>query len=196
METSHGKGKERQCIKKESCTKGAALSYFCKVERRSGMEHTDAYVDILVTSLRKKITLLEKIENVITEQERELKKPNPDIDRLDEIEKQIGELLQEVEQAEDGFESVYNRVKEVLEDQKAKYKSQIQEMQGYIRTITDKTVKIKAQEVRNQQYMKLFFETKKREIRQFRSGKRSVAKYNQHTANSAMGQSYFLNSKK
>ena len=53
------------------------------------MEHTDAYVDILVTSLRKKVTLLEKIENVITEQERELKKPNPDIDRLDEIKNRL-----------------------------------------------------------------------------------------------------------
>ena len=160
------------------------------------MEHTDAYVDILVTSLRKKVTLLEKIENVITEQERELKKPDPDIDRLDEIEKQIGELLQEVEQAEDGFESVYSRVKQPMEEQKEQYKVQIQEMQGYIRKITDKTVKIKAQEVRNQQYMKLFFENKNREIRQFRSGNRSVARNSQHTANSAMGQSYFLNKKK
>lgn len=79
------------------------------------MNHTDAYVDILVTSLRKKVLLLEKIENVITEQERELKKTSPDIDHLDEIEKQIGELLQEVEQAEDGFESVYNRVKDSME---------------------------------------------------------------------------------
>lgn len=69
-------------------------------------------------------------------------------------------------------------------------------MQGYIKKITDKTVKIKAQEVRNQQYMKIFFENKKREIRQFRSGNRSVARYSQHTANSAMGQSYFLNKKK
>jgi DNA repair ATPase RecN len=160
------------------------------------MDHTDAYVDILVTSLRKKVTLLEKIEKVITDQERELKKPDPDIDHLDEIEKQIGELLQEVEQSEDGFESVYNRVKDSMGDNKDKYKSQIQEMQGYIKKITDKTVKIKAQEVRNQQYMKLFFENKKREIRQFRSGNRSVARYSQHTANSAMGQSYFLNKKK
>lgn len=159
-------------------------------------DNTDAYVDILVTSLRKKVILLEKIEKVITEQEKELKLPNPDIDRLDEIQKQIEELIIEVERAEDGFENIYNRVRESMDANKYKYKSQIQEMQGYIRTITDKTVKIKAQEVRNQQYMKFFFENKKREIKQFRSGNRSVAQYSQHTANSMMGQSYFLNSKK
>ncbi len=159
-------------------------------------DNTDTYVDILVTSLRKKVVLLEKVEKVITEQEKELKLPNPDIDHLDEIQKQIEELVIELEQAEDGFENIYNRVKDAMDADRYKYKSKIQEMQGYIRTITDKTVKIKAQEVRNQRYMEFFLENKKREIKQFRSGNRSVAKYNQHTANSAMGQSYFLNSKK
>ena len=72
-------------------------------------DNTDTYVDILVTSLRKKVVLLEKVEKVITEQEKELKLPNPDIDHLDEIQKQIEELVIELEQAEDGFENIYNR---------------------------------------------------------------------------------------
>ena len=70
-------------------------------------DNTDTYVDILVTTLRKKVVLLEKVEKVITEQENELKLPNPDIDHLDEIQKQIEELVIELEQAEDGFENIY-----------------------------------------------------------------------------------------
>lgn len=159
-------------------------------------ESVSTYVDVMITSLKKKVILLEKIENTVLEQEKELQKPKPDLDVLNDIEDRLAEYVVELEKAEDGFTSIYQRVKEAIGDQKEVYKTEIQEMQSYIREITNQTVKIQAQQVRNQQRMKIFFDTKKREIRQFHSGKRSVAQYSQHGAAPLMGQSFFLNHKK
>lgn len=156
----------------------------------------DTYVDVLLTSLKKKAQVLEKLDRVVAKQEKALKNSKPDIDELDELQQQEGDLIAEMEQLEEGFEKVYQRAGEELSKERQKYRSQIEQMQCYIKSITDLTVKIKAQEERNRQYMEMFFKNKKREIRQYNVGNQRMTQYNQHAADPAMGKSYFLNHKK
>lgn len=156
----------------------------------------NTYIDVLLTSLKKKRNVLEKLYRVVTEQAQTLKLTKVDIEDLDELQRQKGDLIAEMEQLEEGFEKVYTRAGEELSKERQKYRSQIEQMQGYIKEITDLTVKIQAQEERNRQYMELFFQNKKREIRQYNLGNQRMAQYNQHTADPVMGQSYFLNRKK
>lgn len=160
------------------------------------MDTMDTYVDVLLTSLKKKKHVLEKLDQVVDKQGQALKTNPIDIDDLDELQKQKGDLIAEIEQMEDGFEKVYTRVGEELSRERQKYRSQIEQMQCYIKVITDMTVKIKAQEERNRQYMEMFFKSKKDEIRQYNFGNRRLAQYNQHSADPVMGQSYFMNRKK
>lgn len=160
------------------------------------MDTMDTYVDVLVTSLKKKVQVLEKLDWVVLKQEKELKLPNPGLDELDTLQEQKGELIVEMEQLEEGFEKVYARAGEELSRDRQQYRLQIEQMQECIRKITDLTVKIKAQEERNRQYMEFFFKNKKREIRQYNVGNQRMAQYNQHTASSVMGESYFMNHKK
>ena len=165
-------------------------------ERKMQMDTKETYVDILVTSLKKKITILKEIEVVVMEQEKILKNHNVDIGELDRNDEEKGELLQKLEQADEGFETVYARVKEEFARNKNQYERQIKEMQGMIKEITDMTVKIQAQEVRNRQWMDLYFQNKKKEVRIFRKGTQSTERYNSHMANRPQGQSYFLDKKK
>lgn len=160
------------------------------------MNTMDTYIDVLLTSLKKKKSVLEKLDRVETKQEQTLKLSKVDIDDLDELQRQKGDLIAEIDQLEEGFEKVYTRAGEELSKERQKYRSQIEQMQCYIKEITDLTVKIQAQEERNRQYMELFFQNKKREIRQYNFGNQRMAQYNRHTADPVMGQSYFLNRKK
>lgn len=160
------------------------------------MNTMDTYVDVLLTSLKKKEQVLEKLDRVVTKQETELKSSKPGLDELDVLEQQKGELIVEMEQLEEGFEKVYARAGEELSKERQQYRPQIEQMQVYIKSITDLTVKIKAQEERNRQYMEAFFQSKKREIRQYNMGNQRMAQYNQHSADPVMGKSYFMNHKK
>ena len=160
------------------------------------MNTMDTYVDVLLTSLKKKEQVLIKLDRVVEKEEKALKNPDATVDELNELQQQKEDLLAEMEQLEIGFEKVYERAGEELSKERQKYRPQIEQMQSYIKSITDLTVKIKAQEERNRQYMEAFLQSKKREIRQYNVGNQRMAQYNQHSANSVMGQSYFLNHKK
>lgn len=159
------------------------------------MNTMDTYIDVLLTSLKKKKHVLEKLDRVVTKQEQTLKLPKSNMEDLDELQEQKADLIAEIEQLEEGFEKVYTRAGEELSKERQKYRSQIEQMQGYIKEITDLTVKIQAQEERNRQYMEMFFKNKKREIRQYNFGNQRMAQYSQHSADPVMGQSYFLNRK-
>lgn len=160
------------------------------------MDTKETYVDVLITSLKKKISILEKLEKVVMEQERLLRNSQVSMDELDENDKEKGTLLQELENADEGFENVYNRVKEEFVVNKYKYETQIKEMQGMIKQITNLTVRLQAQEERNKQWMELFFRNKKQEVRIFHKGAKSTERYTSHMANRPQGQSYFLDKKK
>lgn len=160
------------------------------------MNKNETYVDVLVTSLRKKIDILEKLDIVIEEQEQILKKPKIEIEQVDENHRKKEKLLDELEKADVGFEKVFSRVKEEMTENKYQYESEIKEMQVYIKKITDLTVKLQAQEIRNKQLMEIFFRNKKNEVRIFNQNNRSAEKYNRNMANRVSGQSYFMDKKK
>lgn len=160
------------------------------------MNTMDTYIDVLLTSLKKKEQSLEKLDRVVEKENDVLKRTDASVDELDELQQQKGDLLAEIEELEIGFEKVYERAGEELSRERQKYRPQIEEMQRYIKSITDLTVKIKAQEERNRQYMEVFIQSKKREIKQYHVGNQRMAQYHQHSADPVMGQSYFLNRKK
>ena len=160
------------------------------------MNTMDTYIDVLLTSLKKKEQVLDRLDRVVEKEDIALKSADASIDELNELQQQKGDLLAEMEQLEIGFEKVYERAGEELSRERQKYRSQIEQMQHYIKSITDLTVKIKAQEERNRQYMEAFLKSKKREIKQYHLGNQKMAQYHQHSADPVMGQSYFLNRKK
>lgn len=160
------------------------------------MNTMDTYIDVLLTSLKKKEQVLGKLDRVVEKEYSALKNTEASIDELNELQQQKEDLLAEMEELEIGFEKVYERAGEELSAERQKYRAQIEQMQCYIKSITDLTVKIKAQEERNRQYMEAFLKSKKREIKQYHLGNQRMAQYHQHAADPVMGQSYFLNRKK
>ena len=108
----------------------------------------NTYITALIESLEKKISVLDEI--IIKNREQaDLLKAEPfsfaDFDRNTE-EKSV--LIFRLEKLDDGFESLYARVKEELDANRAQYADEIHRMQDMIREITDKQTSIQAQETR------------------------------------------------
>ena len=139
---------------------------------------------------------MEQLSQHTKEEETLLKNKQATVDEIDEIEEKKKLALEELEKADQGFERVYQRVKETLEENKYEYEKEIKTLQGLIRKITDYTAKIQAQELRNKQLMELFLQQKKQDIRTFYNNHNTTTQYTMHLANRESGQSYFFDKKK
>lgn len=104
---------------------------------------------ILLQSLEKKAKLLDEMIRQNGVQETILKEESLDMDAFDEAIDQQGVYLEELDRLDQGFEAVYDRVREELLQDKARYRVEILRMKELIQQITDKIVTLNAGNMRN-----------------------------------------------
>lgn len=132
------------------------------------------YLQILQESLERKLRLLTEIEEKSKEQSAMLKCSNLDIDSIDRNMDEKTELIQEVLKLDDGFEHLYERIKEELATNKEQYRTQILQLQALISKVTEKSTSIQVIEARNKSEMDLYFSKQKKGL-QYRRNAMSVA---------------------
>lgn len=154
------------------------------------------YVNILLSTLNRKEECLVKI-NALEEKQEEIL-ANPDI-TVEELERSISQkqtLLNELESLDKGFETVYDRVKQELNNNREIYREAIESMQSKIVTITELTIKIQALESRNKAKAESMFVLKRGQIKNARVSNKTAATYYKNMAGQHQnGQSYFLDTK-
>lgn len=106
-------------------------------------------IQVLVESLEKKNRVLEDVIRENEVQEEILKQEELDMDALDASMDRLGSLTETLETLDDGFEAVYDRIREELIANKAAYRDEIARMQKLIGEVTDKVVRINAARMRN-----------------------------------------------
>jgi len=117
-----------------------------------------ACLDMLEESLVKKIEVMKNIEEENEKQKTLLKNPNEvDVEAFDKILDDKGELIDQLLKLDDGFQSLFDRVKDEVGDNKEKYKDQIKRMQEYIQEITGMSASIEAAEHRNKKLAEEYF---------------------------------------
>lgn len=104
---------------------------------------------ILVESLEKKSRILDEIMEENETQERLFKQEELDMEALDASTNRMGELAEKLELLDEGFESVYDRIRQELINNKSAYRTEIKRMQELIALITEKVVSINAARMRN-----------------------------------------------
>ena len=134
-----------------------------------------SYLNILQDSLIKKIELLEQIEKKSLEQSEMIKETNVDLELVDVNMDEKAKLIEEIFKLDNGFESIYEKVREQLLVNKEQYKVQIHNLQGLISKVTEKSTAIQAIEARNKAQMDIVFATQKKEV-QNRRNAMSVAR--------------------
>lgn len=129
---------------------------------RAGMSQNIA--QILLQSLEKKNQILDDIIRENEKQEVILKQEELDMDALDASLEEIGTLVEQLERLDNGFESVYDKVRTEIVANKSMYQNEIARMQEAIQQITDKVVKINACRMRNQMRADNQFKKKAQEL--------------------------------
>lgn len=146
------------------------------------MPQIDDYVQILEESLIRKSELLDKI---ITKNQAQTDcvegKEYDDIDwdafNLLMAEKEAA--IDRINKMDEGFQSLYDRVKEQLKADKSKYASNIKRMQELIRKISDQSVMIQTGEERNRQTIEKVMMGRKKQIRHTRNSMKVASSYAQ-----------------
>ena len=119
---------------------------------------------ILLQSLEKKNALLDRMIQQNGVQEEILKQEEFDMDAFDASIDQQDSYVEQLEKLDQGFESVYDRVREELIENKERYRSEITRMKEQIQQITDKIVTLNAGNMRNKMLAENQFKKKRQEI--------------------------------
>lgn len=154
------------------------------------------YLGILEESLKKKVLVLDEIEDYTVKQESLLKQENVSMEELDVNMEQKDEYIQKLTDLDDGFEALYERVKEQLSENKDAYKEQIRRIQALIMKVTEKSVSIQAKESRNKKLVEDYFAKKKREIRQGRQASKTILNYYKSMSDTSAISSQIMDQKK
>ena len=135
------------------------------------------YITIMLQSLQKKEKVLNSIIQINKRQKEELENRSLDPDDFDKTVEEKSELIKQLVLLDNGFEKLYEKVREELQTNKEIYKDEILKMQGYIRTLTDRSMEIQAQEARNKQLMEQKFASVKKQVKEIRSSQKVVNQY-------------------
>ena len=156
----------------------------------------DNYLDILEERLQKKLKVLEEITVYNQEQEQLLRKESVSLEELDENMSHKDELIQKVTALDEGFETLYERIKEQILTHKDDYKEQIRKLQQLISQVTEKSVSIQAQEARNKKLIEDYFKKERSQLRQNRQSSKAAYNYYKSVNNTNVVMPQMMDQKK
>lgn len=140
------------------------------------------YLQIMQDSLLRKLDLLETVESKSLEQSEMLKESRVDLALIDANMDEKTELIDEILSLDNGFESIYAKIRDQLLNEKEQYKNEIRTLQGLIAKITEKSASIQALEGRNKAQMDTVLSNRKKEL-QSKKNAMSVARDYYQTMN-------------
>ena len=163
---------------------------------RDDMNQTGTYVRILLESLVRKERYLTEILELTKNQEALIKQEKFDEDAFEDIIQQKEQLIDNVNEIDKGFSSVYERVRTEVVGNKELYAVQLRDMQDTIKNCVDLGVDIEALEERNRANLSHVFASGYREIRQAKQSKSVANKYYKAMSNGNVNDSILYDRKK
>lgn len=154
------------------------------------------YINIMLQSLQKKLKVLDSIIQINKRQKEELENPSLDPDDFDKTVEEKSELIEQLELLDNGFEKLYEKVREELQANKEEHRDEILQMQNDIRLLTEKSMEIQTQEARNKQLMEQKFASVKKQVKEIRSSQKVVNQYYKNMMKKGYTEPHFLDNKK
>ncbi len=160
------------------------------------MESQSRYISILRDSLEKKERLLNNLLDMTEQQAEYLKGEEFDMEVFDDMLDVKAEMLSELERADDGFESSYERIGAYMKEHTRELSEEIKEMQNRVREITRLSMAIQALEERNRAKLETIFSKKQQEYSGYKRGTQVVSNYYQNMTGASAYSSVMLDKKK
>ena len=101
------------------------------------------YIPVMIQSLKKKSEILDTIMELNIRQGEELENPSLDPDDFDKTVEEKSMQIEQLELLDDGFQELFDRVKDDLKNHPDIYHDEIVQMQDYIRKLTSKSATIR-----------------------------------------------------
>lgn len=155
-----------------------------------------SYLNILAESLKKKLAVLEKIEAENKSQEEMLKEEAFPYDQFDSTVDKKGELIEELNALDEGFETLYERIRKELLGNREAYAEQIQMLQKLVAQVTEKSVSVQAQEARNKRLVESAFAKEKSIIRSGRKNSKAAYDYYKNMSKGNVVMPQYMDKKK
>lgn len=155
-----------------------------------------SYLSVLEESLKKKIAVLTKIQEANLSQSELLKEEKLDVEQFDKYVDQKDVYIKELEKLDEGFESLYDKIREELLGNRSLYASQIKKIQDLISEVTEKSVAIQAQESRNRDAVTAYFNREKQALGQNRKSSKVAYGYYQSMDKAIREGSSYMDMKK
>jgi len=160
------------------------------------MNQTVTYVNIMLESLQRKKKYLEEILQLTKKQEELAKAKKFDEDAFGEIIDQKEILINNVNEIDKGFTSVYERVRtEILEDKEI-YATELKNMQLLVKQCVELGMEIEVLEERNRATLEQVFSIGFKGIKQVKQSKQVANKYYQSMSNGNVNDSILYKRKK
>lgn len=146
------------------------------------MGTTEDYIQIMIESLKKKTVILDRILARNEIQTKCLEKKEFDEIDWDGFNAAMVEKEAEIDhinEMDEGFQALYNRISDQLKDNKLKYAEEIKVMQTLIKHLEEQSVLIRTGEERNRALIETVMGGRKKEIKQARTSLKVAANYYQ-----------------
>lgn len=135
------------------------------------------YIKMLEDSLIKKVELLKQLQGLNQEQKIILEDSESTPEELDDNMEKKSAIIERLDKMDDGFQSIFDKVKSELDLNKSEYEEQIKNMQKLITLITDLSTDVQAKEMQNKELAKAKFSHIRTQIRESKHGQKAVASY-------------------
>ena len=135
------------------------------------------YLSILEESLKKKIELLKDIEKKSKIQSEAFTDKKMSLQQLDDIMNEKAELIGQITNLDEGFESLYQKIKNELLDHKNEYTEQIKGLQILIGEVTDLSTSIQTIETHNKYMVEQYFRDEKMSLKRQRTSSKVSLNY-------------------
>ena len=139
-----------------------------------------SYISIMMESLEKKRGILDRIIELNRQQKLLLQDPNLLPEDFEKNMDNKSGFVEQLNLLDDGFEELFERVRDNLSENKQQYADEIKKMQALIKEITEKTNTIQTQEARNKEEADRKFADVRDQVKGVRNSQKVVHHYYQN----------------
>ena len=157
---------------------------------------SEAYMSMLIASQEKKLELLERAIELDREQEEIITGEKPDMGALDANIDAKGALIGELDRLDDGFETLYAKVRDEFINNKDAHKDEIRTLQELIKKITEKIAEVETIEARSKMNFESFMKKKRHSIKDTKISVKAANVYAVNMRKMNKIDSVFLDNKK
>ncbi len=156
------------------------------------MEINQTYITILIDTLRRKIILLNDVIDITNHQNKLIAEDKVDSDEFEGTLISKQEMIDKINQVDDGFEKIYDHAREELSIHSSLYQQEIITLKELISEVINRGVSIQTAETRNKDLMERYFSSRKKTIKDCNIGMKTIRQYQENMKGQYRDQSSYM----